>query len=181
MKNQRNQQCLALLLCAASLAACGSKQGETDEQASQPFVEYTAAQGDDIHRHAEVNMNGSVRVGGHTYDYSINGVPCDSLPVVTDDEGTRYADNLFQLIIKRDGEAFVNRTITKASLSHKLTSEFRQNGILDGIIYDDRQSGLRFRVSVSFPESDVHTPLLIQVGSDGSLVYERDIQAEQDE
>ena len=128
-----------------------------------------------------VRQNGTISFNGHSYTYTITGEPCDSLPIIIDDDGSRYADNLFTLTIRCDDAPFVARSITKADLAKHLTPEFQQKGTLDGLIYDDRQDGLRFRALVSFPESDVHMPLIINISKEGQVSFERDIQAEQDE
>ena len=169
------------LLFSLTITSCGSKQSQAKDPDTEPVVEYTTSDsGDNIRRYECVSINGDIAYRGHNFSYAIKGEPCDSLPMVSDGNST-YADNLFTLTILRDGQPFVSKEIGKTTLNRYLTSEFQQKGILDGIIYDNRQEGLRFRVSVSFPESDVHTPLLLIVGNDGSIRFEHDIEAEQDE
>ena len=169
------------LMLSLTVTSCGSKQPQAKDPDTEPVVEYTTSEsGDNIRRYECVNINGDIAYRGHNYRYTIIGEPCDSLPMVSYYNST-YADNLFTLTILRDGEPFVSKEIGKTTLNRFLTSEFQQKGILDGIIYDNRQEGLRFRVSVSFPESDVHTPLLLIVGNDGSIRFEHDIEAEQEE
>ena len=168
-----------IAITAAGSLSC-SNRTSNGQASSQDSVEQSNPV-DEIVRLSSARQSGSISANGHNYTYTITGEPCDSLPIIIDDDGIRYADNLYTLTIKYDDAPFVTRGITKTDLSKYLTPEFQQKGILDGLIYDDRQQGLRFRALVSFPESDVHMPLIISISKEGQISFERDLQAEQDE
>ena len=104
----------------------------------------------------------------------------ENLPPVVDDDGTRYADNIYTLSIMAGGQQFFNRSFTKAAFASRLSNEFRQQGILDGMMFDNSLPGLTFAVSVSMPQSDMVEPLLLKVDRQGGIAIERDERSDAD-
>lgn len=130
----------------------------------------------EIHRLPVYNLTDTARLGNNLYVYSIHREPCDTLPTVGEETGIRYADNLYRLRITRgDGQAFFDRTFSKAQFASRLTNEFRTQGILDGFRFVNAQNGvLSFAVCVSLPESDMSAPFLLSIGRDASYAITAD-------
>ena len=162
-----------ILLVAAAMAAFAcQKTKESQVTVVSGEKEQTVSE---IHRLPLYDHTDSVRMGSHLYAYSIHREACDSLPVVVDENGLRYADNLYILRITRSGQPFFKRTFTKAQFAGKLTGNFRTQGILDGFRFVSAREGrLLFAVCVSQPESDMSAPFLLTIGGDGSYSITQD-------
>ena len=171
---------LAVLATAACVVACTPKQAAAPEATSSGEYESAASATDGVQRMHEYNFSDTVVVDGRQYIYKLHREASDSLPVVTDDEGTRYADNIYTLTIMAGGQQFFHRTFTKAAFASYLSNEFRQQGILDGMMLDTSLSGLAFAVSVSMPQSDMLEPLLLHVDRQGGITIERDERSDAD-
>ncbi len=162
-----------ILLAAVVVITCAcQKTKESQVTVVSDKKEQTASE---IHRLPLYDHSDTVRMGSHLYAFAIHREACDSLPLVTDENGSRYADNLYTLRITRSGQAFFKRTFTKAQFASKLTSDFRAKGILDGFRFVNAREGLlRFAVCVSYPESDMSAPFLLTIGGDGSYTITPD-------
>ena len=74
---------------------------------------------------------------GKTYHVTVHRQPADSLPMVKDETGQKFVDNVFSLTVSRnDGSVFFSRSFTKAYFLNHITEDFRKNGILEGIVFD---------------------------------------------
>lgn len=163
------------IVCSlALLSACrgGQAQQADSDAANQDYESEQFADG--IQRLRVYNYSDTLRTSGHTYVYTIHREYSDSLPVVTDDEGNRHADNIYTLTIKSDGKAFFNRRFTKGTFASYLSADMAKKGILDGMMCDTSLPGLRFAICVSFPQSDMFEPLLMQVDANGGISITRD-------
>ncbi|MBP3829495.1 MAG: DUF4738 domain-containing protein [Bacteroidaceae bacterium] len=171
---------LTLLTAVFALAACVNKP--TAEKAATGVNEYAAdeAKADGIQRMQPYHYADTVRMDGHTYVYTIHREASDSLPMVVDDEGTRYADNVYKLTIQADGHSFFDRRFTKSAFASYLSTDFRAKGILDGMMFDETQPALTFAVSVSLPQSDMMEPLLLRIDRQGGIAIQRDERGEAD-
>lgn len=166
--------CMAVVL--PLLVACGGTTStEQTTGANDDDSELTA---DGIQRMAVYNFTDTLRTGGKTYTYTIHREASDSLPVITDEDGNRYADNVYTLTIRSAGQTVFQRRFTKAAFNFYLSREFQKKGILDGMMCDKSLPGLRFAVSVSLPQSDMFEPLLMQVDTNGGIVITRDERGE---
>ena len=160
------------------LSACHGGQTQQAESATVNQDYDSELSADGIQRLREYNYRDTVRTGGHTYVYSIHREYSDSLPVVTDDEGNRHADNIYTLTIASEGRTFFNRRFTKGTFASYLSPDMAQKGILDGMMCDTSLPGLRFAISVSLPQSDMFEPLLMQVDPNGGISITRDERGE---
>ena len=147
---------------------------------SQGEFETVGEKTDIVQRMHDYHFEDTLRTGGHNYHYIINRTASDSLPVVTDDEGHRFADNIYTLTIQRDGQPLLHRSFTKNAFASYLSSEFVRKGLLDGMMLDRSLPGMAFAVSVSLPQSDMLEPLLLRVDGSGGIAIERDTRAEND-
>ncbi len=171
------QYYLGLLMVMALLQACGSKT--VSNESSVGANEYdTTTSVDGIQRMTPYHYSDTIRTNGKAYTYTIHREASDSLPVVIDDEGNKYADNVYSLTIHQGGQTLFHRQFTKKTVASYLSTEFQQNGILDGMMCDKSLPGLRFAISVSLPQSDMFEPLLLQVDTSGGMTISRDERGE---
>lgn len=165
------------LLMMALLQACGSKTVSNEYSVGANEYDTTASE-DGIQRMSPYHYSDTIRTNGKAYVYTIHREASDSLPVVTDDEGNKYADNVYTLSIRQGGQTVFNRQFTKKTVASYLSKDFQQNGILDGMMCDKSLPGLRFAISVSLPQSDMFEPLLLQVDTYGGMTISRDERGE---
>ena len=124
----------------------------------------------------------SLMQGSHKVVYTITSEGVDDLPIVVDEDGVKYKDNRWQLVITKDGSQLFNRSFTKADFKSKLSEDFQKYGIMDGLRYNHAEEGkLYFNTCVSFPESDMSCPFLLIIGPDGSYRLEPDTTFDEDE
>lgn len=168
----------ALAICL--FAACSGRQSASTQTQATGEYESTGEGADGIQRMHEYNYTDTLVTEGHKYIYTIHREASDSLPVVTDDDGTRYADNIYTITISSDGHEFFHRSFTKAAFASRLSDDFRKRGLLDGMMLDSSLPGLAFAVSVSMPQSDMVEPLLMRVDHQGGIAIERDERSDAD-
>ena len=117
----------------------------------------------------------SLMQGSHKVVFTITSQPDEELPEVVDEDGVKYRDNRWQLVITKDGSQLFNRSFTKADFKSKLSEDFQKYGIMDGLRYNHAEEGkLYFNTCVSFPESDMSCPFLLIIGPDGSYTITPD-------
>ena len=168
-----------ICLCAIGLLlSCGSKS--TQEQTTSTTGYDTEVSSDGIQRMTPYDFSDTIRTDGKTYIYSVHREASDSLPVITDDDGNRYADNVYTLTIRSGEQIVFDRRFTKKTFLSYLSRDFQQRGILDGMMCDKTLPGLRFAVSVSLPQSDMMEPLLMQVDTNGGIVITRDERGDEE-
>lgn len=174
----------SIALCAVTLASCGRNKTQPEALVGQGDMEVADSLAG-IQRMRTYDYKDSVRVGTHLYKYHIHREACDSLPTVTDESGFVFADNIYRLTILKDGKPFLDRRFTKSSFAHLLSADFRRQGILDGFMCDTSQPGLHFAVSVSYPQSDMYQPFLLNIDERGGLSIvidtRSDIEADTDD
>ena len=71
-------------------------------------------------------------VEGRYYHLTVLRQPCDTLPMVKDETGQKFVDNLFQMTVTRtDGSVFFDRKFTKNSFNKYINEDYRNTGILE--------------------------------------------------
>ena len=113
-----------------------------------------------------------------SYQVDIHRMADDSLKMVKDETGQKFVDNRIQLkVIRQDGSVFFSQTFTKASFSDYLDEDYRQTGILEGLVFDRVEGNdLIFAGSVSHPQTDEYIPLVITLSNFGDVAISRDTQ-----
>lgn len=112
----------------------------------------------------------TIHAGSRLMEYKLERHASDSLFVRDAETGDKYADNYYTLTITRDGSVFFSHRFTKASFASLLDRGFRKNGILDGFRYAGTSDGkLLFGACISYPDSDMSTPFVVTVATDGSF------------
>lgn len=165
----------ATALCAALLlTACGEKKKSNDIIAPR----LAKAEPKAPVRMEPYNDERDVPWIGKTYHVAVLRQPSDSLPMVKDDTGQQFVDNVFTVTVSRtDGSVFFKRHFTKASFASHLNDDYRQTGVLEGIVFD-RVDGdwLVFAASVGHPQTDEYIPLVIRLSRMGVLDVSQDTQ-----
>lgn len=106
------------------------------------------------------------------YAISTNRTANESLPMLTDEIGQQYIDNQVTVTVQRtDSSIFFKQVFTKESFTSYLDSDFRKNGYLENIIFQNVENGcLKFGVAISRPGSeDEFIPLDLFIDRQGGL------------
>lgn len=165
---------LVLVAALVVLGACKEKRQSTDIIATKYVPKQPQAP---IAMPADAQTK-NIEWQGKPYTITIDRVPVDSLPQVTDENNQPYVDNRVKLtIVREDGSVFFQRTFTKASFNAYIDDSFRKNGILAGFRYDELEnSGIEFSVVIALPDAvdDVFVPLELVVDRQGGISISRD-------
>lgn len=149
--------------------SCGPQKVEKQE------TDQTEQTGDGIRRLPDYAYTDSLMQGSHKVVYTITSQPDEQLPEVVDEDGVKFKDNRFQLLIMKDGKQLFNRSFTKADFKSQLSEDFQKFGIMDGLRFNHAEEGkLYFNTCVSFPDSDMSCPFLLTIGPDGSYTITPD-------
>ena len=169
MQHTFKSQCLfSLLVCAVTLLLqnCGKadRQEVTHYDYEQPDTTKS------LIASADYRFADTITIDNHHYEYVIERHAADSLPIITDDEGDKYADNIATLSVHRDGNQIFKRTFYKSTFRHLLPRGFYHGSVLDGMAFE-RPDGanLRFVASVSNPGTDLFVPILITIDPNGNF------------
>ncbi len=158
---------IIMSMASALLAACngGAEKVQSNAEAVQPAQENTKV----IHRLPRLHVLDTCRVGDNVYTWEIDRVASDSLGIVMDDMGFRYADNSVKLHVYRNGGVLFAKTFRKADFAHMLGQDFLSKSILDGCRFLQVQDGvIFFSLAVSYPESDMSQPFKLSIAMDGN-------------
>ena len=167
-----------MIVMAASLViamgSCGNKK-KSDQIITQRIVKKAPQQPVKMQ---EYNDERDVPWIGKSYHVAISRMPSDSLPMVKDETGQKFVDNVFQLTVSReDGSVFFSRQFTKAFFTEYITDVYRKSGILEGIVFDKADGDwLEFAASVGLPQTDEYIPLVIRLSRMGELTVRQDTQ-----
>lgn len=164
--------CVALLVLTIGLTACGGKK-KNEDIITQRVVE---VQSNEPVRMQEYHDERDVNWIGKRYRVTVDRQPCDTLPMVKDERGQKYVDNVFQVTVSRaDGSVFFNRKFVKSHFSQYVNDDYRRTGILEGIVFDKADGDwLVFGASVGHPQTDEYIPLVIRLSRMGVLEVHQD-------
>lgn len=162
--------CVVLTL----LSACGGKKKSEDIIA--PKVEKVKPKAPVAMQ--EYTDERDVEWIGKIYHVAIHRHASDSLPMVKDEIGQKYKDNVFTLAVSRkDGSIFFSRSFTKKALNSYLDDDFRNTGIFEGLVFDKVDGDwLVFAASVAHPQTDEYIPLVMRLSRMGDLEVTQDNQ-----
>ena len=157
-----------------SLVACSEKNKSTDIITQR--VETVKPQGPE--RMQEYNDSRDVAWIGKQYKVNVHRQPGDSLPMVKDETGQKYVDNIISVSVMRaDGSKFYSHQFTKADFLQYLDDDYSKTGILEGLVFDKADGDwLEFAASVSHPHTDEYIPLVVRLSRMGQLTIQRDTQ-----
>lgn len=113
---------------------------------------------------------------GKNYEVDITRHAADSLPMLTDESGQKYVDNIIKLQVKRsDKSVFINKSFTKSSFAMYLNEDMRKSGYLENIVlHGIKDDALFFGVVISHPGAeDEFVPLEMLIDRLGGLVVKQ--------
>ena len=158
-----------------SVVACGEKKKSQDIITQR--VETVKPQAPE--RMQEYDDSRDVAWIGKQYKVTVHRQPGDSLPLVKDEIGQKYVDNVISVsVFRSDGSKFYSRLFTKADFVNYLDDDYRKTGILEGLVFDKADGDwLVFAASVSHPQADdEYIPLVVKLSRMGQLTIQRDTQ-----
>lgn len=159
------------------LFSCVNKKTETQET-----VTPTEQVVDEVQSVNVYDSTDSLMLGSHKVVYTITGRPDDELPTVVDEDGMKYKDNRFNLLIVKDATTLFERSFTKADFKSFLSNNFQRYGIMDGLCFNHAEEGkLYFNTCVSYPDSDMSCPFILTIGSDGSYTITPDTTIDEED
>ena len=175
--NQKMTKSLFMVIATGvllSLVACSEKKKSTDIITQR--VETVKPQGPE--RMQEYNDSRDVAWIGKQYKVNVHRQPGDSLPMVKDETGQKYVDNIISVSVMRaDGSKFYSHQFTKADFLQYLDDDYSKTGILEGLVFDKADGDwLEFAASVSHPHTDEYIPLVVRLSRMGQLTIQRDTQ-----
>jgi len=174
-KQMKNLQILlAVMALSCVVASCGKKKQSQDIIA--PKV--VKVEPKEPIRMQEYQDERDVEWIGKTYHVSVSRQPSDSLPMVQDENGQKFVDNVFTMVVSRsDGSVFFRRKFTKSQVMQYLDDNYRKAGVFEGLVFD-RTDGdwLLFGASVGLPQTDEYIPLVVKLSRMGQLQILRDTE-----
>ena len=165
-------QMLWLAVLAMMVIGCGDKKKSDDiiaPKAEQPKLQAPI-------RMQDYAQTTNIKWLDKNYQVEIRRVPDDSLRMVKDEPGQKFVDNRISLrILRADGSVFFSRSFTKAAFDAYLDNDYRQTGILEGLVFDKVEgANLFFAASVCHPQTDEYIPMIVSVSSLGDIGIRRD-------
>ena len=168
---------LFILLTAGallSLTSCGEKKKSSDIITQR--VEKVTPRAPE--RMQEYDDSRDIAWIGKQYKVNVHRHPADSLPMVKDETGQKFVDNVISVkVLRADGSQFFARTFKKSDFLSYLDDDYIKTGILEGLVFDKAEGDfLEFAASVSHPNSDEYIPLVVKLSRMGQLTIQRDTQ-----
>lgn len=164
-------------LLIAGIMACGDKKSVQVDSNEDEFAEQNEGHEDVLISLGNLQVTDHVQDNGHTYVYTIDRAPLDSV-IVTDEDGYRSRDNSILLTIQRDGVTYFQKTFTRSAFHIRIDENYYQQCILLGMNFDRvTEYGLRFIASIGKgADSEDYKPYSLTVGMDGSTnITEHDL------
>ena len=173
------KQLISLLMFSLVLCACNKKTQSTESTVTSEKPKTEAE--NILHRLPTLHVEDTVKSGSNIYALMINREACDSLGIVTDEMGYRFADNLLKISVKKNGSVLFARTFKKKDFMHLLDAEFAKHSILDGCRFLQVHEGMvSFSLAVSYPDSDMSRPFKLNIGPDGSYMIVKNDDMEEE-
>ena len=157
-----------------SLAACGEKKKSADIITRR--VEKVMPQTPE--RMQEYDDRRDVAWIGKQYKVTVHRQPGDSLPMVKDETGQKFVDNIISVsVFRADSTKFFSHNFTKSDFLEYLDDDYSKTGILEGLVFDKAEGDfLEFAASVSHPHTDEYIPLVVKLSRTGQVTIQRDTQ-----
>jgi len=165
---------LTVLLAIVLLSACGEKK-KSDNIIAPRVVKVTPKEPVKMQEYTDERH---VEWLGKSYHVAIHRHANDSLPMVKDETGQKFVDNVFTLAVSRaDGSIFYSRTFTKKDVMSYLDDNYRKSGVFEGLVFDRVEDDyLILAASVGLPQTDEYIPLIFRLSRQGSITIQRDTQ-----
>lgn len=115
---------------------------------------------------------------GSTYKVIVSRKADASLPLVVQDENTKYYDNRVSVrILRKDGTEFFNRSFTKSDFSGYVSDKMKEKSALLGVVFFKAEGDyIYFAASVGAPDvtSDEYVPMVVKVSRMGAMSVNKD-------
>lgn len=115
---------------------------------------------------------------GSTYKVIVSRKADSSLPLVTQDENTKYYDNKVSVrVVRQDGSEFFNRTFTKSDFSGYVSDKMKEKSALLGVVFFKAEGDyMYFAASVGAPDvtSDEYVPMVVKLSRMGAVSVNKD-------
>lgn len=165
-------------LALAAVFSCGEKKETNVIIAPKPIESKPSSPV----RMSDYAQSDTVTWLGRVYTVEVKRSVADSLPMVKDEQGRKYYDNVIRVRITRpDGSEFFNRTFRKTNFAECLDAKTKEDGALLGIVLDHAEGdNLLLGASVGSPDvlSDEYIPMIITISGHGDVSYKRDNKLE---
>lgn len=166
----------AYILAYASMlffVACSSQDKSRKEDAQALAQEAAEAAGPQRMQVSDVQTTFTYK--GKEYHSSVVRRPDETLPIVKDEQGTKFMDNRITLRITCGGKQVVDKVFTKESFASLIDAKFLKYSILEGLVYDQTTpQGMIYAASVCYPQSDLYVPIRLTVTADGKISMAKD-------
>ena len=156
---------LTIPFAALIITACGKSTTVPKAEATDTTRYALAQETGPGHDEARSLPPAEAEYAGKHYVMNVNITPCDSLPMVTDDFGDPFQDNIVECQITLDGNSIAHQRFTKADFADAvITADHIEELILGGMAFDkidaqgihfggvlnrpyDIEGGVRFRIT----------------------------------
>lgn len=158
------------------LSSCGKKEQSTDIIVEAQPEEAPSATPTKMH---EFRSATSVGWLGKTYRVIVERKVDTTLPVITDDTGTKYYDNRITMsVLRSDSTTFFTREFVKTDFSEWIEQPgyIEKSALLGFVLEKADGDNLQFAASVGDPDvlSDEYVPLIITLSRMGKLTITKD-------
>ena len=164
---------IAIMTAAMMLtSACGEKKKSENIITTKVVTKSPSAP----QKMQEYDQVKEFEMSGNHLTCHIHRAPDDSLRMVKNEQGQKYYDNRITMEITReDGSVFVSKSFTKSSFDEFLDEDYRQTGVMAGLVFDKVEGGvLKLAASVAHPNTDEYIPLIVSIDKTGAMHIERD-------
>lgn len=121
---------------------------------------------------------------GTTYKIVVKRTVDSTLPVLVQDDKSKYFDNkIIVRVLRKDGSVFFERAFTKNDFASYIDENTKRTGALLGIVYmDTTETALVFAASVGSPDitSDEYVPMKLSISRMGQVTVCKDSQLDTD-
>lgn len=165
-----------VFFCALAVLVAGCSEKKKHDDIIAPKAEKPKLQAPI--RMQEYNQTTDVKWLNKNYQVEVKRMPDDSLRMVKDETGQKFIDNRISLrIIRADGSVFFSKSFTKAAFENLLNNDYRNTGILEGLVFDKAEgNNLFFAASVGHPQTDEYIPMVVSVSNLGEVGIKLDNQ-----
>lgn len=119
---------------------------------------------------------------GSSYTVEVKRISDTSLPVVEQEDHTKYYDNKISVrVIRKDGSIFFHREFTKNDFAPYIDQHMLKHGALLGVVFEKAEGdNLLFGGSVGSPDimSDEYVPFTVKVSRMGNVSITQDTTLE---
>lgn len=121
---------------------------------------------------------------GTTYKIIVKRAADSSLPILVQDDKSKYFDNKISVrVLRKDGSVFFDRTFTKKDFIGYIDEKTKATGALLGVVYMEASGNeLVFAASVGSPDvtSDEYVPMKLSISRMGQVTVRKDSQLDTD-